>query len=157
MRARAMQETERAAVGARLNAYWGSERTVSRGRLLLPADLPMLVAEVEGRVVGALAYEVRGDALECVTVTAFESGLGAGSALLEAAAAEARRRGCRRVWLITTNDNTPALRFYQRRGMRLVALHCGAVLESRRLKPEIPAMGVDGIPIRDELELELTP
>ena len=29
--------------------------------------------------------------------------------------------GCRRVWLITTNDNLRALRFYQRRGFRLVA------------------------------------
>jgi hypothetical protein len=56
---------------------------------------------------------------------------------------------------VTTNDNLGALRFYQRRGLRLVALHVGAVAESRRLKPSIPEVGHDGIPIRDELELEL--
>jgi hypothetical protein len=39
--------------------------------------------------------------------------------------------------------------------MRLAALHRNAVAESRRLKPEIPETGADGIPIRDELELEL--
>jgi hypothetical protein len=48
-----------------------------------------------------------------------------------------------------------ALRFYQRRGFRLVALHPGAVDDSRRrLKPEIPELGEYGIPIRDELVLE---
>jgi hypothetical protein len=55
---------------------------------------------------------------------------------------------------VTTNDNAPAIRFYQRRGWDLVALHRDAVNESRRLKPEIPATGVDGIPIRHELEFE---
>jgi hypothetical protein len=57
--------------------------------------------------------------------------------------------------LITTNDNTHALRFYQRRGLQLAALHRNAIEESRRLKPEIPQHGADGIPLRDELELEL--
>jgi Acetyltransferase (GNAT) family len=63
---------------------------------------------------------------------------------------------CRRLWVVTTNDNVDALRFYQRRGFRLAALRPGAVDESRRtLKPEIPAIGDQGIPLRDELELEI--
>jgi acetolactate synthase regulatory subunit len=49
-----------------------------------------------------------------------------------------------------------ALRFYQRRGFRLAALHAGAVDDSRaRLKPEIPVTGDHGIALRDELELEV--
>ena len=48
------------------------------------------------------------------------------------------------------------LRFAQKRGFALVAVHRNAIEESRRLKPEIPLLGDDGIPIRDELELELT-
>jgi hypothetical protein len=68
----------------------------------------------------------------------------------------ARDAGCTRLWLITTNDNVDALRFYQRRGFRLAALHAGAVDRSRtRLKPEIPEIGDHGIPLRDEIELEL--
>ena len=58
-------------------------------------------------------------------------------------------------WVITINDNLDALRFYQRRGMRLVAVRPGAVDEARRLKPSIPVIGAQGIPIHDELELEL--
>ncbi len=134
---------------------WGSERVVSRGREHEPLGHPVLVARVKGRLVGALSYEIRDQEMEVVTVDAFESGLGAGGALLAAAAAEARRRRCQRLWLVTTNDNTAALRFYQRAGMRIVALHRDALEQSRRLKPEIPAIGIDGIPLVDELELEL--
>jgi hypothetical protein len=77
-----------------------------------------------------------------------------GSALLDAAAATARAEGCARLRLITTNDNLDALRFYQRRGFRLVALRPGAVDVARVLKPQIPRTGDFGIAVRDELELE---
>jgi ribosomal protein S18 acetylase RimI-like enzyme len=63
--------------------------------------------------------------------------------------------GCRRLWLITTNDNTPAIRFYQRQGMRVVAVHHNAIVDARRIKPEIPEFGVDGQPICDEIEFEI--
>jgi hypothetical protein len=60
-----------------------------------------------------------------------------------------------RAWLVTTNDNMRALRFYQRLGWELVAVHRGAVDRAREtLKPEIPRVGNDGIPLRDEIELE---
>ena len=69
----------------------------------------------------------------------------------------ASEAGCRRLWVVTTNDNLGALRFYQRRGFRLAALRPGAVDASRALlKPEIPSLGNDGIPLRDEIELELS-
>ena len=37
----------------------------------------------------------------------------------------------------------------------MVAVHRNAIEESRKLKPEIPLTGIDGLPIRDEIELEL--
>ena len=84
-----------------------------------------------------------------------EEGRGAGQALLAAVRDVARAAGCRCVWLITTNDNTRALRFYQRFGFDLAALHHGALAESRRLKPSISELGADGIPLAHELELRL--
>ena len=92
---------------------------------------------------------------EVVTVDALESGRGVGSLLLDATGTLARRVGWRRLWLVTTNDNTPALRFYQRAGWDLVGFHRNALARSRVLKPSIPQMGLDSIPIRHELELEL--
>jgi len=75
--------------------------------------------------------------------------------LLEAVARNAAAKGCRRLWLITTNDNVDALRFYQRRGLRLVAVHRGAVDRARLVKPQIPDVGSFGIAVHDEIELEL--
>lgn len=66
-------------------------------------------------------------------------------ALIEAIGHLARRQGCTRLWVITTNDNVDALRFYQRRGFCLVRVHRGAVDRSRAsLKPEIPRWAPTG-------------
>lgn len=63
--------------------------------------------------------------------------------------------GCARLWLATTNDTIDAIRFYQRRGLRLITMHAGAVDEARKLKPSIPEVGEYGVPLHDELEFEL--
>jgi len=128
-------------------------RRRARGRLH-PADLTGLLAERDGETVGLLTYEIDGDTLEVVTIDAFPPGAGTGTALLDAAVDVARSAGCRRVWLMTTNDNLDALRFYQRRGFRLAGLRPGALAASRALKPEMPETGAYGIPLRDELDLE---
>ena len=115
-----------------------------------------LVAERGGARVGLLTYRIEGEECEVVTIDSLEPGRGIGTALLQGAAELARGQGCSRLWLITSNDNLPALRFYQRRGMSLAALHRDAVTTWRRtVKPQIPEVGLDGIPIRHALELEL--
>jgi len=73
----------------------------------------------------------------------------------EAVVDEARSRGCKRLWLITTNDNQKAVRFYRNRGFQLAAIHKNALDETRKLKPGLPETGIDGIPLKDEIELEL--
>lgn len=134
---------------------WGAETVVVHGEVLRPAELPGFLAESGGEALGLVTYALRGEACEIVTLDSRREGLGIGSALIEAVKAAALQAGCRRLWLVTTNDNTRALRFYQKRGFRLCALRPGAVAESRKLKPEIPLTGEDGIPIRDEIELEM--
>lgn len=131
-------------------------RVASSGVLHDVFDLDGLVAERDGRPLGVSMYAVAGDQCELVVLHSAAPNTGAGSALIAATAEAARTRGCRRLWLNTTNDNTRAIRFYQRRGMRLAAVRIGAVDRARaELKPEIPLLGDDEIPIRDELEFEL--
>jgi N-acetylglutamate synthase-like GNAT family acetyltransferase len=127
-----------------------------RGRLLEIPSLPGFVAERDGEWLGHAAYQIEGDALEIALLESVAAGTGAASALLARCVALAQADGLRRVWLITTNDNVDALRYYQRRGFRLAALRRDAVTHARRsLKPEISEIGAHDIPIRDELELEL--
>ncbi|HET8627512.1 MAG TPA: GNAT family N-acetyltransferase [Thermomicrobiales bacterium] len=132
---------------------WGGETMVAGGRTLRLDRLTALLAWAGAARVGAATYVVEGDDCELVSLNAVAAGRGVGTALLAAVEAAARAAGCRRVRLITTNDNLDALGFYQRRGYRLVALRPGAVDEARHLKPTIPAVGEHGIPLHDELEL----
>lgn len=135
---------------------WGASFFISRGRFHEAADLEGVVAEQSGSRVGLALYNVEGDECELVSLDSLVEGVGVGSSLVSAVAGRARAAGCRRLWLITTNDNLRALRFYQHRGFHLVALYPGAVTESRRLKPSIPLLGYDDIPIRDEIGLAMT-
>ena len=135
-------------------ARWRVPTVVGHGRVYRPAELPGFVAFQDYELVGLVTYVLGGDACEIVTIDSVREGIGVGSALVDAVVQKAREAGCRRVWLITTNDNLRMLRFTQKRGFALVAVHPRAVNESRKLKPEIPLLGIDGIPIRDELELE---
>lgn len=90
---------------------------------------------------------------EIMSLNSLAEGKGIGTALLSEVEKAAREQDCRLLKLVTANDNTHALRFYQRRGFVLSKISIGAVEEARKLKPEIPLIGSDGIPIRDEIEL----
>lgn len=156
VRVRPRDERDRDAVAAFLAERHSAPRVARLGELLYPLEHPALVADDGGGgLLGVLTYVVRGADCEVLTLHAAERGRGVGTALVEALVALARERGCRRLWLITTNDNVDALRFYQRRGFALAALHRGTVDRSRAtLKAEIPAVGDHGIPLRDEIVLE---
>jgi ribosomal protein S18 acetylase RimI-like enzyme len=152
-RIRAAEPDDRPALEPFL-ARWHSLRVARREELVHAFDHPMLVAEQGGRLVGVLTYVVAGADCEVLTLHVDDRRRGLGSALIAEVKDIARRAGCRRLWVMTTNDNVDALRFYQRRGFRFSVVRPGAVDESRaRLKPEIPEIGNHGIPIRDEIEL----
>ena len=90
-----------------------------------------------------------------VAVISTEEWRGIGRALMDAARDHAAAAGYHRLWLITTNDNARAFRFYQLWGMDLCAFHRHGARCSREVKPSLPEWGVDGIPLDHELEFEL--
>ncbi len=142
-------------IAALLGERWGATVVASRGRLHDALELPAMVAASGGEPLGLATYLHDGSETELVTLDALASGAGVGTALLSAVAGAAADAGSERLVLVTTNDNLDALRFYQRRGLRLRALRPGAVDDARRAKPAIPLVGRYGIAIRDELELVL--
>jgi len=138
-----------------LRERWGAEIIVVHGEVFHPAELAGFAAFMDDQPVGLVTYDIQGNACEIVTLDALQPNLGIGSQLIDAVKEYAIKQGCQRLWLITTNDNLNALRFYQKKRFRLCALHPGAVDAARKIKPEIPLKGEDGIPIHDELELEM--
>lgn len=139
-----------------LEREWGGLPIVSRGRAHLAHLLPGYVVLIEDEPVGLATYRLDQGECELVSLNSSRPNIGVGTALLRAVINRAKMCGCSRVWLITTNDNLPGLRFYQRRGFYLVALYPQALDVTRKMKPSIPKTGIDGIPIRDEIELEMT-
>lgn len=147
-------DAERAWLRQLWQAEWGGELMVSRGRVWCLAQLEAVIARVNGEPAGAATYRIDpADGCELVSINAILPGRGIGSRLLADVEARARAAGCRRVWLITSNDNLDALGFYQRRGYRIVAVYPGAIDDARRIKPGIPLRAENGIEIHDELEL----
>ena len=134
---------------------WGGTLMAVHGELIDAAALPMLIARRSGTPAGLLTYRVDPEtrSWEIVSLDAVPQGQGTGTALIKTIRSLARANGARRIWLVTTNANTSALRFYQLRGFDLVAVHREAVTAARRLKPTIP-LEEDGIPLRHEIELE---
>jgi len=134
---------------------WRSTRVVSRGVIHNTEILPGFIAEANNQRVGLLTYTIDNEMLEIVTLNVFKKREGIGRKLVDRSICIAKQNDCSRVWVITTNDNTPALQFYQSVGFTLVAVHKGAIRKSRKLKSEIPFLGIDNIPITDEIELEM--
>jgi len=154
LKIRELTDVERDRARGLLAGRWGSPVIVTCGTCHQADALPGFVVVANGQLKGLLTYQVAHGDCQVITVDSLVEGHGIGTALLETVLALAHSKGCRRVWLITTNDNTAAIRFYQQRGFELVTIHRKAVNESRKLKPSIPERGIGGIPIRDEIELE---
>jgi GNAT superfamily N-acetyltransferase len=153
---RAASAADRAAIAGVLRSSWGATSIAVHDSVYAGDELPALIAERHGEIVGLLTHTTsNADGLEVVTLDALRRRSGIGSALMDAAVEVAREQGARRLWLVTTNDNLDALRFYQRRGLRIVAVDAGAVDRARTRKPSIPWVGEYGIALHDELTLEL--
>ncbi|MEX1295520.1 MAG: GNAT family N-acetyltransferase [Candidatus Limnocylindrales bacterium] len=153
----AVDEEEAKRLARRVRSTWG-EVVARRGQTVDPADGELLGAFVGGEIIGVATYVIHEQDCEVVAIEAYQERQGIATALMEEIRDRARLAGCRRLWLVTTNDNVPAIAFYQKWGMDLVALRHDGVTEARaRLKPDIPEIGYDDIPIRHELEFEIEP
>jgi GNAT superfamily N-acetyltransferase len=146
---------DRAWAASLVNVRWGADMVVVHGTVFYPSGLPGYIAWQSGERIGLVTYNLAGDACEIVTLDSLRSRSGIGTALIQAVRQTAEAAGCRRLWVITTNDNLEALRFYQTRGFVLAAVRPNALEISRRIKPEIPLIGKHNIPLRDEIELEM--
>ncbi|MEW6400482.1 MAG: GNAT family N-acetyltransferase [Chloroflexota bacterium] len=132
--------------------YWGGDVMIVHGETIRYDQVEGLI---HGAWTGALTYIIRGDECEIVSLNSVQEGIGIGTALIGEVVKEAKARRCRRIVLTTTNDNLHALGFYQRHGFALKAIRPGAINETRKIKPSIPLIGENNIPLRDEIELEM--
>jgi GNAT superfamily N-acetyltransferase len=155
MNVRPVTTADREWVAEIITSAFGSVQIVSHGELIEDASLlDGFAVEHDGRPIGCALVNLVGSVAELVALVTTYRGAGAGSALLEAVVERAKSEGWSRLWLITSNDNTDAMRMYQRAGWDWVDFRRDAITRAREIKPEIPLTGNHGIPIRHEIEFE---
>ncbi len=151
---RQISDVDRPRIFEFLKEHWGAAKSVNSKGTVQTDTLPGFIVYQDGFIVGLITYNIRGEDCELVTINSLLSKVGLGSSLLRSMEDAAREAGCKRIWLITTNDTVNALRFYQKRGYEFSKLYLNTVEELRKIKPEIPLVGQEGILIKHEIELQ---
>jgi len=154
MKIREIEQKDKPWIERLLTKHWSSPKIISRGKIHWANKLPGFIAESGQKRIGLVTYKIENNECEIVTLNSEVQKKGVGTLLVEKTKETARGKNCKRVWVVTTNDNLNALRFYQKRDFHLVKVHRNALDLSRKLKPEIPKIGLNGIALRDEIELE---
>lgn len=133
---------------------WGSQIIVTKGKIHSVENLPGFVVVENDKIKGLITYWIENGECEIVSLESFSENHGIGTMLIERVIEKAKEYKCHRIWLITTNDNTHAIRFYQKRGFDFTAIYLNSIKDSRKIKPQIPEFGFDHIPLRHEIEFD---
>jgi len=133
--------------------YWGGDICISRGKVQKVDDFTGgFIAETLEQNVGFITYKISGVELEITNLISLEENMGA---LVKTVIDLAKKQSIKRICLTTTNDDLNGIGFWQKRGFKLVKVYLNAMEYTRKLKPAIPLIGENGIPLTDELELEM--
>jgi RimJ/RimL family protein N-acetyltransferase len=152
---RRVSEDDREWVKSFTIMHWGSEKVVVHNIIYYPHELEGFIALYKSEKSGLITFIIEQQSCEIVTLNSIVENKGIGSSLVKLVLEETKRNNCNKLWLITSNDNIRAISFYQKLGFQLMKVYPDAVTESRKIKPEIPLIAENGIPIRDELEFVL--
>ena len=137
-----------------IKKQWFSTTMAIRGELFDMAVLPGFVCYEDNEIIGLVTYRFDGSDCEVMSLDSLKENQGIGTKLMDKVSEEAKKAGCKKLKLITTNDNLNAMKFYQKRGFDMTFIYVNAVEAARKIKPSIPEKGDYDIPIRHEIEFE---
>ncbi len=152
---RASEAKDQTAIVDLFERDFGYTSIVSFGEEVKIEREPALAAWMKGELAGALVYRLLPDALLILALATdpMWQRSGVGGHLVAEAEAVARAKALTRVRVSTTNDNLPALYFYQRRQYHITGVVPGGMIGHVK---ESDSKGFGGIPLRDEIRLERT-
>lgn len=134
--------------------FWGEEEQLTFGQFFRVADLPSYVAKRKNEVLGFISTTDVDDSTIIVALAILpkyqDSGIG--TALINVVERETKRKKRKRLLVSTSNDDLPALAFYQSQGFQIYEVKPGVIAEKHGKILE----GIGGLPIRDELRLRKT-
>jgi GNAT superfamily N-acetyltransferase len=138
-----------------IDKAWGAPFLAINGKLWGSRTMPGFAAVSGDEILGYLLYELHDGVCEIMVLESIAQNIGIATALIEEVKQFAKSKGVSRIIVQTSNDNSHAFRFYHRRGFTIREIRLGAMDAARKLKPSIPLIGEDGIPLRDEIEFEM--
>lgn len=142
----------RASINEHIEIEWAGPIIVTKGIVHNTSNSDGLMSIENNELQGYVLFKITNKYCEILVLQSFSENQGIGSALINAVISEAKASKCNQVWLITTNDNIHAIRFYQKFGFELIGVHLNALDASRKLKPTIPLIGNENIPLKHEFE-----
>ncbi|MCH5192358.1 MAG: GNAT family N-acetyltransferase [Oscillospiraceae bacterium] len=151
-----IDQPNRERIDAFIVRQWFSMQMVVHGESIDLSEAAGYYAMEDDEIIGLITYRITDNEMEILSLDSLRENKGIGTALLNKVTLKAVEIGCSKIKLITTNDNLAALWFYQKRGFDMVRLYCNALEQSRKIKPEIPLIGENGIPLKHEIELEMS-
>jgi ribosomal protein S18 acetylase RimI-like enzyme len=132
--------------------FWGEEEQLTFDRKFNVLKQPAYVAKVGAKFAGFVSLAENKDSLIVVAlgIRPEHQGSGIGRSLIKKAESEARRLQKKKVLVSASNDNLPALGFYQSLGFQIFEVKPNVLAEKHG---KILA-GISGLPVRDELRLK---
>lgn len=150
-----ISDENRTAVNEFIITHWYSTIMIVRGKAFDLSKAEGVLAIDNNQIKGLITYLIKDETCEILSLDSLEQSKGIGTELVNQVIGISKEVHCKRIVLITTNDNINAIRFYQKRGFDMTRLYHNALEISRQLKPEIPLIGENNIPLRHEIEFQM--
>jgi ribosomal protein S18 acetylase RimI-like enzyme len=132
--------------------FLGEPEQLTFDRKFVVAELPAYLAKSGGDVIGFVSFAELRDAIIIValgTLPQYQNA-GVGKSLIEKVEGETKRFGKKKLLVSTSNDDLPALAFYQSLGFQIYEVKPNVIAE----KHGMVLKGIGELPIRDELRLQ---
>jgi len=149
---RVVSEEERNVIRKFVTRFWGEQEQLTFDRQFTVTELPAYVAKKSDKTIGFVSFAEVDDSIMIVALGVLPKHQcsGVGKRLLERVENEAVKMRKKRLLVSTSNDDLPALAFYQTIGFQIYEVKPNVIAQKHG---EIQR-GIGGLPIRDELRLQ---
>jgi ribosomal protein S18 acetylase RimI-like enzyme len=149
---RAKFDEEKKVIQEFVKRFWGEEEQLTFDRKFAVASLPAYVAKVDNSIIGFISFAEVGDAMIIVALGVLPEyqSAGVGKSLVRKIEDDSKKLKKRKLMVSTSNDDLPALAFYQSNGFQIYEVKPNVIAE----KHGMILKGIGGLPIRDELRLQ---
>jgi ribosomal protein S18 acetylase RimI-like enzyme len=149
---RVVSQKEKEIIRTLVRRFWGEPEQLTFDRKFVVAELPAHLAKSGSIIIGFASFAEANDAIIIVALGVLPQyqNAGVGKSLIDRVEAEARALQKKKLLVSTSNDDLPALAFYQSLGFQIYEVKPNVIAQKhgKILK------GIGGLPVRDELRLE---